>query len=156
MLTFRKLLLVLLLGSVVISAFAEVAVTLESFLVTTDSAGRPAFLPATAAKPGDILEYRATYRNNSGNLIADLKAVLPIPAATALLENTANPRAIEASLTGESYAPAPLTNRVVNNYGRLVEIVIPYEEYRFIRWSIPQLRPRQAITVKARVKVLAD
>ena len=49
--------------------------------------------PAEKAKPGDVIEYRATYRNQSDSGVKKLDATLPIPAGTEYLAKSAVPAA---------------------------------------------------------------
>lgn len=134
---------------------AEGGVTVElsaSRLVTT-SAGHETMAPADHAKPGEILEYRATYHNTGAAGVSQLEATLPIPAGTEYQAKTADPAPAMASLDGHSFAPLPLTRRVRLADGHEVTREIPASEYRALRWSFDTLGPRAQKTVRARVKV---
>jgi uncharacterized repeat protein (TIGR01451 family) len=152
MLVVRKFLLIFLMSAVFFAAAAEVSITLESFLVTFDSNGRIVYSPATAAKPGDTLQYRATYQNTSRSTVNNVVATLPIPEGTTYLANTAFPPDVVASVDGSTFAPPPLMRRAIVN-GRIVESPVPLTEYRFLRWVFPTLTPRQKQVVGARVVV---
>jgi hypothetical protein len=53
------------------------------------------------------------------------------------------------------FLPPPL-KRVVTRDGRRVEEAIPYGEYRYLRWHLPQLAARQSVTFTARVRVVSE
>src|SRR5262245_58777019 len=113
-------------------ALAESGVTVElsaSRLVTT-SAGHESRVPADHAKPGELLEYRATYHNAGASGVSRLEATLPIPAGTEYQANSADPAPAMASLDGHSFAPLPLTRRVRRADGSEVTREIPASEYR--------------------------
>src|SRR5471032_570873 len=59
--------------------------TLEARKVVRGADGAESFASADVAKPGDVIEYVATYRNTSAETIRDLEATLPIPAHTELI-----------------------------------------------------------------------
>ncbi len=135
-------------------AFAEgdVTVALTAHRITV-SQGMEARLPAEQAKPGDVIEYRATYTNRGDSAVRDLMATLPVPAGLEYLPKTASPVKILASLDGKSFAPAPLTRRVKLANGKTVVREVPVAEYRALRWSIGALGSDASRTVVARMRV---
>ncbi len=135
-------------------AFAEgdvtVALTAHRIMV---SQGKEARLPAEQAKPGDVIEYRATYTNHGGSAVRDLQATLPVPAGLEYLPKTASPVKLLASLDGKSFAPTPLTRRVKLANGKTELREVPASEYRALRWSIGALGANADRTVVARMRV---
>ena len=125
---------------------------LEARKVVRDADGREAFVAAEAVRPGDVIEYVATYRNTGSAPVRDLEATLPIPAHTELLAGSARPVGARASLDAREFAAPPL-KRTVRRDGRAVEEAIPTREYRYLRWSQPVLAPNQAVAFRARVRV---
>lgn len=134
------------------SAEGEVTTTLTAHRVTRDH-GKESFASADKANPGDVVEYRATYRNAGDRAVRQVAATLPIPAGTAYVPGTASPPPALASLDGRTFAPLPLKRRVRLDDGREVEREVPATEYRWLRWTIPALDPRASRTVRARVRV---
>ena len=134
-------------------AYAEgdvhVALTAHRILV---SQGKEARLPAEQAKPGDVIEYRATYENRGTTAVRDLEATLPVPAGLEYLPRSAQPVRLKASLDGKSFAPVPLLRRVRVD-GKTVVREVPASEYRALRWSIGSLGAKSARTVGARMRV---
>ena len=135
-------------------AFAEgdvtVALTAHRIMV---SQGKEARLPAEQAKPGDVIEYRATYTNHGGTAVRDLQATLPVPAGLEYLPKTASPVKLLASLDGKSFAPTPLMRRVKLTNGKTELREVPASEYRALRWSVGMLGADAARTVVARMRV---
>ena len=135
-------------------AFAEgdVTVALTAHRITV-SQGKEARLPAEQAKPGDVIEYRATYTNRGASAVRDLQATLPVPAGLEYLPKTANPVRLSASLDGKSFAPTPLMRRVKLANGKTELREVPASEYRALRWSVGALGANAARTVVARMRV---
>lgn len=116
--------------------------------------GREQQVPADAAKPGDLLEYRAEYRNTGKTPTAQVKAVVPVPAqGLEYLPGSASPPAVNASVDGRRFAPAPLTRAVTLPDGRREIRPVPAVEYRYLQWHLDELAPGARAVVKARMKV---
>ncbi len=118
-------------------------------------AGVERLVDAKDAKPGDVIEYAATYRNTGKDAIRELNATLPIPRETELLAGKARPAPSTASLDGTAFAPLPL-KRTVTREGKPVVVDVPLAEYRALRWRVPQLPAGQSLTFIARVRVVDD
>jgi uncharacterized repeat protein (TIGR01451 family) len=141
------------LGSFALAyAEGDVAVSLVAHRILV-SQGKEARLPAEQAKPGDVIEYHATYTNRGASAVRDLEATLPVPAGLEYLPRTAQPVRLHASLDGKTFAPAPLTRRVKLANGRTEVREVPASEYRALLWSIGSLGANSARTVVARMRV---
>lgn len=155
----------LMAGLVALSLFAAPAAfaqksgdPLQSVLVARKvivAEGRESLVEATAARPGDVIEYVATYRNAGKNAITGLQANLPIPPQTEFVPGTARPAQVKASLDGRSFADIPLKRTVVRD-GRRIEEQVPYREYRALRWIVGELGGGKSADFAARVKVIDD
>jgi len=128
---------------------------LEARKVTVGADGKEALAAAESARPGDLIEYTATYRNTGPGAVRNLEATLPIPADTELVAGSATPANARASLDGTAFAPTPLKRKTTVN-GREVESAVPLREYRSLRWYPGELGPGKALAFSARVRVLAD
>lgn len=130
-------------------------VELEQFKVVENDDGEEQLVEAENVRPGDVIEYRVTYRNRGTTEIADLIAVLPIPGETAYQANSAAPPGFPAEAATEDgeYGPEPLVRLVRQADGELREEPVPYAEYRSLRWAVGDLSPGHEIVVKARVEV---
>jgi len=132
---------------------APVESTLEARRVVRGADGSESFTSADVVKPGDVIEYVATYRNTTGEAIHDLEATLPIPPHTELIPGSARPPAARASLDAREFASLPLKRKAIRD-GREVEEAVAYREYRSLRWAPVNLGAQMSVTYTARVKVL--
>ena len=128
---------------------------LEARRVVRAADGRESFASADNARPGDVIEYVATYRNTGSSAVHGLEATLPIPPHTELVPGSVRPAAARASLDAASFAALPL-KRTVTRDGRAVEEPVPWREYRYLRWHVGQLAARQSVAFSARVRVVDE
>ena len=119
----------------------------------TKSQGRDVLAPAEQARPGDLLQYRALYKNESKTEARGLAATLPIPRGTEYVPGSATPRRVEASLDGRTFAPVPLMRKVRTADGRTVTREVPTKEYVALRWPLGSLPASQSRAVTARVRI---
>lgn len=132
-----------------------VEVRLESRKVVVGGDGKETFASADQARPGDVIEYSATYRNTGKAAVKNLAATLPIPRNTEFVPGSARPANAKAGLDGAAFADIPLKRRVMRN-GVQVEENVPFREYRFLRWVSSELSAGAALTVTARTRVIED
>jgi len=128
---------------------------LEARKVERAADGRERLAPAEAARPGDVIQYTATYRNNGTRAVRDLEATLPIPANTEYVAGSARPQGAKASVDAAGFAAMPLTRRVVRD-GKEVEEPVPLREYRYLRWHAAELGAGASLEFTARVKVVDE
>lgn len=129
----------------------NIKLTVHKVVIVDD---REKLLPADAAQPGDLLEYRAEYRNTGKTPTTQVKAVLPVPAQVLeYLPGSASPPAVSASVDGRHFAPAPLTRAVTLPDGRRETRPVPLAEYRYLQWDLGELAPGASAVVKARMKM---
>lgn len=126
---------------------------LEARKVVRAADGQESFTAATDAKPGDVIEYVATYRNRARAPVRNLEATLPIPGNTEYVPMSANPPAAKASVDSRAWGNLPLTRKVVRQ-GVEVEEAVPVREYRSLRWSPGELGGEKTLTFSARVRVI--
>jgi len=128
---------------------------LEARKVVRGADGKESFAPADNAKPGDVIEYVATYRNTGKQPIRNLEATLPIPHNTEFVPGSANPANARASLDAKTFAAMPLKRTTIKD-GKPVEALVPVRDYRALRWSPADLPAEKTATYTARVKVVDD
>lgn len=128
---------------------------LEARKVVTAADGKEALAAAESARPGDVIEYVATYRNTGKGALTGLQATMPIPVNTELLPGSIRPATARASLDGRAFADIPL-KRKVRRDGREVEEAVPLREYRYLRWSPGELGGEKSLAFTARVRVIDD
>ena len=129
--------------------------TLEQQKVVRAADGSESRAAATSVRPGDVIEYVATYRNTGRAPITGVEATMPIPPNTEFVSGSARPANGKASVDGTTYAAMPLMRKVVRD-GKPVEEQVPAREYRYLRWSAPSLGANESVRFTARVKVLED
>lgn len=132
------------------SAAKPVVVDLVQRKVVKDEQGNEKLVDAANVLPGDVIEYRATYRNVGQTPVNGLVATLPIPEGLEYLAKSANPRGgVRAAANDNVFAPEPLLRKAPSGKSESV----PYNEYRALRWDIGRLAAGNAVVVGARVRV---
>ncbi len=130
-----------------------VTVELQAFKVGRSANGAEQLQSAARAKPGDILEYRATYANVSQKEVKNLQATLPIPVSTEILLNSIAPKSVTASADNRTFAPAPLMRLVKMPDGTTQNRPLPLSAYRALRWPVGTLGAGKNVVVRARVRL---
>lgn len=111
---------------------------------------REVLKPVEAVKPGDIIEYRATYTNAGLVSVRNVVADLPVPVGTTYLKQSTQPKGgALVSTANKAFAAEPLLRP--NEKGELQPV--PLSEYRHIRWLINEIPAGTAVAVVARVQV---
>jgi uncharacterized repeat protein (TIGR01451 family) len=128
---------------------------LEARKVVRGADGKESLSAADNAKPGDVIEYVATYRNTGKQPIRNLAATLPIPGNTEFVPGSANPANAQASVDAKSFAAMPLKRTTVKD-GKPIEALVPVRDYRALRWHAAELPADKTATFTARVKVIDD
>ena len=121
--------------------------------VLEDDRGREVYVAADEAKPGDLIEYRVTYQNRGKALVRKLQATLPLPVGVDYQLETASPRGVEARTETDTFDAVPLRKVVRKADGSREVLTIPADQYRALRWTIPELRAGASVQVKARARV---
>jgi uncharacterized repeat protein (TIGR01451 family) len=137
-------------------ASGDLSTSLHVTRIVTQADGTESHQSAGSAKPGDVLEYVAEYHNNSTHVIRQLAATLPIPDGMEFVSTSALPAGASASTDGTHFAPAPLTRKVIEASGKLVDQPIPYREYRFLRWPSQDLAAGKTLQVSARARLSTE
>lgn len=132
-------------------AVKAVSVELTQFKVVKDAKGAEQLLAAPTVMPGDVIEYKVTYKNTSTKPVVGLVADLPIPDGLEYLPKSTKPGAAlaKAATKNGEYSAEPLMRKLADNKSELV----PYNEYRALRWNLGQLPAGGVAAVTARVKV---
>jgi hypothetical protein len=148
------------LSLVGVSAYAQnqqdVVVTMEVKKIQKGEDGKETQEPADQAKPGDILQYTATYTNKAKKVWRDLEATIPVPPFTEYVPGTSRPAGAKASLDGQNFQSIPLRRKVKQADGKEITQLVPYSEYRTLRWFVGKLAENQELKFSTRVKVLSN
>lgn len=131
-----------------------VSVKLSQSKVVSEK-GKERLRNADHAKPGDTIEYRAVYTNNGTKPVTGLIATLPLPVGLEYIPRSAKPNthAVQASAQGGQYAPEPLMNPATATEQ---ETIVPYSEYRSLRWNVGALGAGKSFEIKARARVASN
>lgn len=127
-----------------------VSVELKTYLMSTTADGKPTAQLVTKVKPNDVIEYRATYTNNTAGKINNLAATLPIPAETQFLAKS-QPENAQASTDSINFAPMPLKRKEGNQM-----VNVPLKDYRALRWTIAELPAGKSVTVSAQTRINSE
>ena len=140
-------------------AFAQkngaIETRLEARKVVRAADGSESYIPAESARPGDVIEYVAIYRNTTAQPVRNLEATLPIPANTEMVAESARPSGAKASVDAVSFAAMPLKRKVKRN-GREIDEPVPAREYRYLRWYPGELEGGKSAVFIARVRVVDE
>jgi uncharacterized repeat protein (TIGR01451 family) len=112
--------------------------------------------PGDKAKPGEVIEYVAEYKNPDRSSVKNVVATLPVPAGMEYLPSTAAPNQVMASTSDGNYAPVPLKKAVRGADGKVTQELVPYSEYRSLRWNLGDMAGGTSKSVRARMKVKAQ
>ncbi len=132
--------------------------------VTVDLAGRKIVQAggkevresAAQAKPGDQIEYVATYTNGGKSGVKDLVATLPIPQDTDYVGGSAQPAGAQAATRDGVFGAIPLKRKVKQPDGKEVERDVPLTEYRTLRWPVGELAAGKNFVATARVRLSTE
>ncbi|RDI96426.1 hypothetical protein DV704_00950 [Meiothermus sp. QL-1] len=119
---------------------------------------------ATEARPGAVVEYQLVATNPTDRPIRQGALVIPIPLSTFYQAESAGPLSWKGQVIlpefsfdgGQSYGRPPLkrTLTVIEN-GKEVrkEVEVRPEEYTHVRWIVPEIGPKESLTLKLRAIV---
>jgi hypothetical protein len=160
MIRFIVLNVLVALGLVALPAVAQtqkdLQVTMEVKKVVKAADGKESLESADQAKPGDILQYTAVYVNKSKNNLRDLEATIPVPAYTEYVAGSSRPAGAKASVDGQNFQSIPIRRRAKQADGKEVMQLVPYADYRTLRWFAGSLPANQELKFSTRVKVLSN
>lgn len=129
-----------------------IEVTLVQKKVVSGDHGVERLVDAETARPGDVLEYQATYTNRSDKPVNQVIAHLPLPEGLEYVPKSAKPAGgARMSTQDKQFGEEPLSRKSVAGKSE----AIPYNEYRDVRWTIGQIPAGKSVSVIARAKVEA-
>lgn len=132
----------------------NLVVTLSAHKTVVSADGKEILVPADQARPGDIIEYKAVYKNTGKSGAQNLEATLPVPVGgMEYLPHTAYPKPVKASVDGRKFEPVPLKHSVTLPDGKQELREVPYSEYRYLRWELGELSPGKSTWVSARARL---
>ena len=147
-----------LLNVSVVYADQAIESRLDAFLVVLDSKGQEQLEKANEAEPGQILEYRLAYSNNSEETFQKLVINGLVPANTEYIANSSRSDVDHGLLVsidqGKTFQPEPVKRKSQQQDGSVKEEVVPVSEYTNLRWkSQAALQPGKTQEFFYRVRV---
>ena len=132
-----------------------ISVQLEQFKVIKQASGADTFSAVSSVKPGDLIEYRATYNNHDKYPVKGMIATIPVPVGMEFVPQSTRPEkmAVEASTKNGIFSPIPLMHPVKQANGALKSEPIATADYRAIRWNLGQMPGGGTTTVIMRAQV---
>ena len=121
--------------------------------VTRGSDGKERLESAATTKPGEVIEYRASYANKAKEPARSLEATLPVPLGLEYVAGTVSPAGAMATIDNVKFEAIPLKRMVKQADGRMVEREVPTTEYRALRWKLGSLEAGKDTVVSARMRV---
>lgn len=128
---------------------------LKVFLIGKNAEGKEVRLAADKASPGDVLEYQTVYQNNGKATVKLLTATLPLPIGVGYVAGSAKPINAQASVDGKVFSDMPLKTMVKSADGKVEERLVPYSDYRALRWNLGALAATEKMTVSARTQIIS-
>ena len=133
-----------------------VTASLNAFLVDTAPSGKERLILAREARPGDVVEYQAEYRNRGMVPVRNLAVEVPIPQGMEYVPGSARPADVLASLDGQTFGPVPLMRTANAPGGSAQPEPAAVANYRFLRWRITEIGPGSAVPLVLRVKLVGE
>lgn len=131
----------------------DVSVVLEQHKVIVAADGKEIREEAKSSRPGDLIEYVASYRNTGKSTARGLLGVLPVPDGMSYAGSNSGPQPMQASLDGKKYEVPPLKRVVRQADGSTKTETVPPGEYRSLRWNLGDLPAGQRVQVSARMRL---
>jgi hypothetical protein len=111
-------------------------------------------------RPGDTVEYEATYQGTASQATRNVQVTVPVPTGGLQYVAPATPAVpgLAASTDGKTFQPVPLMRRTTLADGRVELRAVPVSEYRFLRWNLGDVPAGASRSVRARMQMpaLAD
>lgn len=120
------------------------AVNLEALKPGAGADGQPTLVAANEAEPGQVLVYRATYKNRGEAELKNVAVTVPVPVGMAYVDGTARPAAAQASVDGKIFFDVATPPKDA-----------PASAWRVLRWSPRVLPAGESLVVELRARVNA-
>ena len=139
------------------SAQEPVSSNLKAFIVSTDDKGQETFKKADRVTPGELIEYRITYRNNTTDPLGEFTINGDVPGKTAYVSGSqkSNMAAVfQAEIADLGWVDIPAYREIVNPDGTVEKVQVPPDEFENLRWRLAEsLAPDGEVNVIYRIKV---
>jgi uncharacterized repeat protein (TIGR01451 family) len=132
-------------------AAEPLTVDLKGFRVSQEG-GKEVLVPAANVAPGDVIEYQARYTNVGQRALRNIEAQMPVPEGTQFIAGSAEPKAMTPLIAdgAGSREDAEGKLRPVTE----ADGAVKPEQYKALRWTVPELSQGAYRTVSMRVRVM--
>ncbi len=131
------------------SADRAVKAELTQMLVLVEN-GKEVLKPTKSVKPGDLIEYRVVYTNQSRRMVNDMQAQLPLPEGLEYQAKSARPApSAQMATQGGMFAREPLMRDAAGGKKEAVSLA----DYRQVRWNLGQIAAGAKVEVSVRARV---
>ncbi len=133
----------------------DVEVVLEQHRIVVDEHGKERVDNAQESRPGEVIEYVATYRNKGKSVARAVLGTIPVPAGMHYMNKSNGPKPMLASLDRAVFRVPPLKRVVRQPDGSERTVDVPPDEYQALRWNLGDLPPGKSVSVSARMQLNA-
>jgi uncharacterized repeat protein (TIGR01451 family) len=140
-------------GGASVGRSRNLSLDLQQYKVSTKADGKEELVTVQKINPGEVIEYQLTCVNGTGQRITNLQPQLPLPVGLSFIPNSTDPDKVVASTDGKSWAAIPLKRKLKLPSGVQKLVAVPYSEYRFLRWAVPELGAGKSVKLTARARI---
>ena len=112
---------------------------MQASVITVDAKGKESMREMREVAPGQTIQYKLTYSNNSDNAFKGLVVTGPVPTNTHYLANTALTKVSSDRLVsidgGKTFEKEPVKRQQKMADGTVKTVVISADKYTHIRWK---------------------
>ena len=131
--------------------------TMKGFIVTQDKKGKDIFTETQEVNPGQTIEYRLEYTNNSEKALKNVKISGPVPKTTVYIAKSAKSDievTPEFSIdSGKTYSSEPVKYMKKLPDGTTEEAVATPDMYTHVLWIVPSFSKSSVLNFNYRVEV---
>lgn len=129
----------LFLSGVAAASNGPVSSSLTAYAVTKDEEGNEAFTQADSVKPGQLIEYRIIYKNESAEPLSSFVINGDVPEATQFVAASANSSVaatFEVEVFDLGWVTPPAFREVTRADGTVERVAVPASDYSAVRWKL--------------------
>lgn len=112
---------------------------MQASVVTVNAQGKEVMRDMKEVAPGQTIQYKLTYSNNSDKAFKGLVITGPVPTNTHYLANTARTKVSSNRLVsidgGKTFEKEPVKRQQKMADGTVKTVIIPADKYTHIRWK---------------------
>ena len=130
---------------------------LEAFIVSETRNGNERFTKANRVTPGELIEYRISYRNNTSDPLGAFTVNGDVPSRTVYVAQSQQadlPAVFQAEVADLGWVDVPAFREITNQDGTIEKVQVSPDEYQNLRWRLAEsLPPDREVNVTYRIRV---